>query len=333
VICVVLAAGAMASAPPAGHVQPVWPFAWRPSLDAWEEPELRGELLRLVIAAGGALILVVAGLVVRRFRLLAVALAAIVVAPFASSLDLLLVEAYPTSYARSTTGFSVDAIARGRILFADRCAVCHEPQTGTGSGADLTAPHLWGHLDGELFWWITSGVIDPEGAALMPGFGSVLSEDDRWALIDFVRARNIGRQAADSGKWTPPVPAPAMPLSCAGTDAGALSDLAGKILLVAAGDGPDIPGLVTIRLTREGTHAPKAGECIAAAASAWDAWAVLAGVPADQLTGKRAIVDGQGWLRAWLPPEASADQVQTAIRDARDHPIAAGARPETGHHH
>ena len=44
VSCVVLAASAMASSPPAAHVQPVWPFASRPSLDAWEEPELRGEL-------------------------------------------------------------------------------------------------------------------------------------------------------------------------------------------------------------------------------------------------------------------------------------------------
>jgi hypothetical protein len=74
-----------------------------------------------------------------------------------------------------------------------------------------------------LFWWIAKGVIDPEGNALMPGFGSVLSEDDIWTLIDFIRARNIGPQAADTGAWAPPVAAPTTPLSCAGRDADELA--------------------------------------------------------------------------------------------------------------
>ena len=51
------------------------------------------------------------------------------------------------------------------------------------------------------------------------------------------------------------------------------------------------------------------------------------------LAGYRAVIDGQGWLRAWLPPDAPPDRVRAAVRDARDHPIAAGARPAGGHHH
>ena len=149
VCCVVLAASAMASSTPAAHEQPLWPFAWRPSLDAWDEPDLRWELERLAIAVAAGLALIGASLVWRRFRLVALGLAVFVIAPFAPALDLLLVEAFPTSYFRSTTGFSVDSIAHGKTLFAARCAVCHDAQNGTGSGADLTAPHVWGHLDGE----------------------------------------------------------------------------------------------------------------------------------------------------------------------------------------
>ena len=373
VFCVVLAAGVMASSAPAAHVQPVWPFSWRPALAAWDEPELRGELVRLLMAAIAALILILGSLLLRRFRILAVCLAAIVVAPFASALDLLLVEAYPTSYARSTTGFSVGSIVRGQALFGERCAVCHEPQAGSGGAADLTAPHIWGHLDGELFWWVTNGVQDAEGAALMPGYGSVLSEDDRWALIDFIRAWNVGRQTAATGHWSPPVPAPSTPVGCADSDADTLADLATHELIVTiddgatsegagpgaqnsatlragpgttgprtsgprtsgpVGTGPEsLSGIVTIQIPRTSEELPQKGGCVAASADAWEAWRILAGVPPDRFAGYRAIVDGQGWLRAWLPPQAGLDQVQAAVLDARDHPVAAGARPLAGHHH
>jgi putative copper export protein/mono/diheme cytochrome c family protein len=334
VLGVVLAAAAMASSAPAAHVQPVWPFAWRPSTEAWDEPELRPELLRLLIAAAGGLVLIAASAVWRRFRVLAAGFAVLAIAPFTPALSLLLVEAYPTSYARSTTGFSVDAIVRGKVLYGERCAACHDPQSGTAGGGDLTAPHVWEHLDGELFWRVTNGFIDPEGARLMPAFGSVLTQDDRWSLIDFIHARNIGVQAARTGKWSPAVPAPSTPLSCSGADADSLADFAGSVLLVVADGGrASVPDTVTIVLSRGDTVKPEAGECVTASATAWDAWAVLAGVAPDLLRGYRAIVDGQGWLRAWLPPEAAAGDVTAALRAARDQPLAAGARPEGGHHH
>jgi len=336
VCCVVLAASAMASSTPAAHEQPAWPFAWRPSLDAWDEPDLRWEFLRLLIAVATGVALVGVSLALRRYRLVALGLAVFVIAPFTPALNLLFVEAYPTSYFRSTTGFSVDSIVHGKLLFAARCAMCHDPQNGTGGDADLTAPHVWGHLDGELYWWISNGVLDPEGNALMPGFGSVLSEDDRWGLIDFIRARNIGAQAADTGVWTPPVAAPTTPLSCAGRDADELADLAARVLLVVAGDAAEprnLPDGVTIHLARGTVERPQEGECVAAAPTAWDAWRVLAGVEPGQFPGYRAVVDGQGWLRIWLPPDAPPGRVLEAVREARDHPIAAGARPAGGHHH
>jgi putative copper export protein/mono/diheme cytochrome c family protein len=340
VLCVVFAAAAMASSAPAAHTQPVWPFAWRPSTEAWEEPELRPELLRLMIAVAIGLAMIAGSQAWRRFRIAAVLLALLIAAPFTPALSLLLVEAYPTSYTRSTTGFSVDAIEHGKTLFGQRCAMCHDPQSGTGSGADLLAPHVWGHLDGELFWSIADGVTDAEDNALMPAFGSVLPDDDLWALIDFIRARNIGVQVDKTGQWSPPVPAPAMPLQCTGPDAGSLADLDGHVLEIIAGDGPatsfKVPGLVRIRLMRDPGTAPPGlmqGECISATPSAWAAWSVIAGTSPEQFAGYEAIVDPQGWMRAWFPPGADPARVLAAVNDARGHPIAGAARTQPGHHH
>jgi hypothetical protein len=354
VFCVVLAAAAMASSTPAAHVQPVWPFAWRPSTEAWYEPELRGELVQLLIVAAAGVVLIAVSLALRRFRRAAIVVAVIVVAPFMPSLSLLFVEAYPTSYMQSTTGFSAEAIVHGQSLFQQQCSVCHVPRESSGGGADLTAPHLWGHLDGELFWWVTNGVADWQGNAVMPAFGSVLSEDDRWSLIDFIRARNIGVQVSKTGTWQPPIPAPGTPLICAGRDADEIGDLARHVLLVVAGGDSlvvaggnslvgagghreivKLPGhsdIIPIVLVRGEARTPPAGQCVADSAYAWDAWAILAGVTPDAFTGYQVVVDPQGWLRAVLPPGSAAAAVQAAIRDAQAHPIAGGARPEAHHH-
>ena len=37
--------------------------------------------------------------------------------------------------------------------------------------ADLTAPHFWGHTEGDLFWYISHGIDAPSGAPAMPAFG------------------------------------------------------------------------------------------------------------------------------------------------------------------
>jgi mono/diheme cytochrome c family protein len=342
--CVVLAAAAMASSVPAAHTQPVWPFAWRPSTAAWDEPEARGELVHLLIASAAGLSLVGGSLIMRRFRVIAAVIAMTVIVRSAPALSLLLVEAYPSSYARSTTGFSVAAIVRGETLFSQRCAECHDPQNGSGGPGDLTARHVWGHLNGEMFWWITNGVADPGGAALMPGFGSVLTEDDRWALIDFVHARNIGMQARDTGRWSPPIAAPATPLSCSDSDAGAVADLATHVLrFVVEGDTPaalparnepaSVTGAVTVRLLRGVVGTPRQGECVAASPMAWEAWRVLAGIAPRWFPGYQAVVDGHGWLRAWVRPDSGHEQLLAAIRDAVENPVASGERPDNAHHH
>lgn len=85
-----------------------------------------------------------------------------------------------------------DSIAKGAALFARNCAVCHGEQ-GEGDGpaaeamepkpANLHEDHVQSNSDGALFWIITHG--RPETP--MPPWDNVLSEEERWHLVNFLR--------------------------------------------------------------------------------------------------------------------------------------------------
>ena len=57
--------------------------------------------------------------------------------------------------------------------------------------ADLTAPHANAHTAGDLFWWLSHGVKNTS----MPGFEQSLGEEERWDLINFMRALSSGDRA------------------------------------------------------------------------------------------------------------------------------------------
>jgi copper transport protein len=82
----------------------------------------------------------------------------------------------------------------GRQVYTTYCETCHG-ETGRGDGptglrlvprpADLrahTAPGV--HTDGELFYWVSYGF--PNSA--MPAWKDVLTEEQRWSVINFARA-------------------------------------------------------------------------------------------------------------------------------------------------
>lgn len=90
--------------------------------------------------------------------------------------------------------FTAPSIMRGAKVYADNCAACHGTG-GHGDGplakstpvapADLTAEHIFGHSDADLFSWISQGI--PAGK--MPGFAEIVSEHGRWDVINFIHAR------------------------------------------------------------------------------------------------------------------------------------------------
>jgi mono/diheme cytochrome c family protein len=268
------------------------------------------------------------------------------------SLKLLTVEAYPTSFQTSLTDFSAASIVRGQTLFAQNCVVCHGPK-GEGNGpaaaslrikpADLTMPHIWEHTDGEMFWWLTHGVDDPEGGLAMPGFGNTLSADDRWALIDYVRAHNAGLAMQQDAAFDVPVRAPAFPVTCAGVTASTMADLRGHAVHVVADQAvtieiPPQAGISTINVVLRDGATPESGACVAADAAAWPAYAALADLPPDKLSGAEFLIDPNGWLRAVRRPGTAGawhtgEGLIAAIRGICASPIHQSSGGMHEHHH
>lgn len=198
-VAVLCAASLLSSLPPGAHDQPTWPFAYRLSFDLMDDVELRREVMGAALALGGAALLVLLAILARRVRWFALAAAAGITWFAVPHLDLLLAPTEPTYYAQSTTGFTPDSIALGRQTYEQNCVSCHGAG-GAGDGkvaqtlrippADLTAPHLWDHPEGELFWWIKRGVNGPDGKLVMPGYATTLDDETIWSLIDFLHANN-----------------------------------------------------------------------------------------------------------------------------------------------
>jgi len=350
-LLIVLAAGLLASLPPGVHEQPDWPFPDRFSLVAMEDPDLRQEVILATAVIAGGLCVLAASLIWGRFRIPAALLAASLTFWWGPSLGLLLVEAYPTSFYTSPTGFAVTSILRGQALYPAHCAGCHGA-TGQGNGADgahlrirpadLTEPHLWGHSDGELFWWLTHGVDDPEGGLAMPGFADRLSAEDRWALIDAIRARNLGAAIQAEGTWPQPVLAPDLPIQCTGGVAAQASQLRGQAVIVVADTAsalaatPVVPPQdgfpIAVLHLRQGAAR---GDCAAATPDAWPAYAILAGLPPERLAGTVFLVDPAGWLRTLWPPGEAGDTTQliAGLRSICEHPIDPSPGDGHDHHH
>ena len=82
------------------------------------------------------------------------------------------------------------SIKKGKALYTIRCVICHG-ETGTGDGpgskalnpkpANHTSNKVQDESDGELFWKIS------EGRGAMIGWKLILSEEDRWHLVNYIR--------------------------------------------------------------------------------------------------------------------------------------------------
>ena len=103
----------------------------------------------------------------------------------------------PARAARKENPVASDAksIAQGKELYVANCLVCHGA-TGIGDGSaagtlerngiqirvgNLADPKLRQQTDGELFWKMT------QGNTPMPAWGETLSDEQRWAIINYIR--------------------------------------------------------------------------------------------------------------------------------------------------
>lgn len=105
----------------------------------------------------------------------------------------------PPEYAGLTNPHEGDpqAIAAGEEIFQTNCASCHGEQ-GRGDGpaaqgldpapASLADQAMMHDLtDGFLFWRVTEGgLMEPFNSA-MPAWGDILTEDERWQVISYIR--------------------------------------------------------------------------------------------------------------------------------------------------
>ena len=341
-ISIVAAAAVLSGLPPAMHEQPIWLFAKRFSLAAIDEdPDFRREVILAGLSLAGAMLLLASSLILRRLRLAACAIAALVAWFAVPHLDLLMVPAYPTSFYRSPTGFASSSIMTGGAVYEHHCVACHGGG-GRGDGpiarslpvppADLTAEHLWMHSDGELFWWLTDGMRTPEGAQAMPGFAAVLDDVQRWAVIDFIRARNAGATVRRTGDWSPPLQAPAFDADC-GTSTIRSTDLRGRFVLLrfGAAAAPASGDVVTI-LAGADPHPSSGDECVSRDEAVPLAYAIVSGVDASALPGMTFLIDDQGWLRAMQRPGGSpawsdASSLKAELRLLRSHPVIVAKAP------
>ncbi len=357
-LAIVIAAGLLANLAPGVHTEPVWPFTEQPSLVTIEEaPELRPMVVGAVALLGLATLLLALAAAIRRVRwpalILALGIGFFAIRP----LGLLFVPAYPTSFYHSPTRFTASAIAIGASLYPQHCAACHGTD-GRGDGpdagtlpvppADLTAAHLWGHSDGELFWWLTHGIEGPEGGLVMPGFAAALTDDQRWDLIDYVRAHNAGIGHGATGTWLPPVKAPDLLASCPDKRRIWLSALHGKVVrLVFAGARLDLPplppssvALATIIVPEDGTVMTRTDAgCIATDPQIRTAYGIIAGLPPERLAGSQFLIDPNGWLRAVAPAGADGSQATdpaaliAEIEQICRHPLEDQGSADAHHHH
>jgi mono/diheme cytochrome c family protein len=103
---------------------------------------------------------------------------------------------YKSAHVPASAWTNPRLIARGRQIYADRCAVCHG-DSGDGKGPagvalplkppDLRDRKMVGEMAGNYwFWRVTEGgLVEPfkSGGSMMPAWKDELSVEDRWAVI------------------------------------------------------------------------------------------------------------------------------------------------------
>jgi putative copper export protein/mono/diheme cytochrome c family protein len=207
-LAILAVVASMVATPPGRHLQPTWPFDFRLSYGAVADRP--GVQWRVLVGSQVALLGVIAaialaivsgpserprtpGLHLRRFAFAGTAV--VIAAGLLLALPPLVLDAYPTTYRRPDVPYQARSIAAGAALYALHCTSCH-----AADGQDLMTARVARHTAGDVFWWLSQGVPNSQ----MPGFAATLSEDQRWDLVNFLRARAAARAAQALGPSVDP---------------------------------------------------------------------------------------------------------------------------------
>lgn len=101
---------------------------------------------------------------------------------------------------KNPTTVTKDTLAEGKVIYTEHCTKCHDEQgRGIGEHVDytlqsiLTIPSQPGNMplgDGELYWKITHGI------GKMPSFAGVLTDRERWLMVNHIRDLPVEIQEA-----------------------------------------------------------------------------------------------------------------------------------------
>lgn len=109
-----------------------------------------------------------------------------------------------TARPRETASSVVSVLERGRLVYAANCASCHGtnlegqpnwqqelPSGGMPAPPHDASGHTWHHNDQSLFTTVKFGgqaTAPPGYKSNMPPFGQILSDDDIWAVLAFIKS-------------------------------------------------------------------------------------------------------------------------------------------------
>jgi putative copper resistance protein D len=216
---ILLIVGLMSITPPARHTQPEWPFGFRWNWNVINSgsAKIRAEFAEAKWwAAAGLAGMVGYALLRRRYRyfLLGAGVASLGYGGWIAH-NALAIDAYPATYLRPAVPYNAISVANGLRLYHEACESCHGAG-GYGDGAngkglkpkpaDLTAKHAADHTAGDLFWWLSHGMKVEGKAGPMPGFAASMDEEERWDMINFLRALSSAERGRQISALVEPDP-------------------------------------------------------------------------------------------------------------------------------
>jgi mono/diheme cytochrome c family protein len=92
------------------------------------------------------------------------------------------------------TEYTIENVKLGKVIYTKNCKSCHgdpgknNPLALVPMPVDIASEKMQANSEGALFYKITNG------RAVMPPFGSTISENDRWLLVNFIQNYNPGRE-------------------------------------------------------------------------------------------------------------------------------------------